>query len=181
MVVGMPIRVIRGAAGNPKHSPETGYNYDGLFQVMDAWIKEREDGFKVWQYRLAKTADDVDGGFIVANDNSRKLERIYGYACQVCGRVMAAFGQVKFSSIQYIRPLGIPHNGLEDIENALCLCSNHRDLFRYGSIAVQDNFNVIDQIDGEEMGVLTVKHEININNLRYHRELHPVERSELFF
>ncbi|WP_157430383.1 caspase, EACC1-associated type [Actinomadura macra] len=178
MVVDMPIRVVRGAAGSSKYSPKTGYSYDGLFRVTDAWIKVREDGFKVWQYLLKKTVDDVAGEVLVADSNSRELQKIYDCSCQICGQQMLAFGHVKFAMIQYIRPLGFPHDGLEGIENALCLCSNHRDLFRYGTLIIEDDFTVVDQIDGEELGVLTVKHEINVSNLQYHRERYQVQHDE---
>src|SRR4051812_34118725 len=30
---GIPVRVVRGAGGDPKHSPAAGYRYDGLYYV----------------------------------------------------------------------------------------------------------------------------------------------------
>src|SRR5438309_933297 len=34
---GLPVRVLRGAGGDPAYSPESGYRYDGLFYVEDYW------------------------------------------------------------------------------------------------------------------------------------------------
>ncbi|MGP4017453.1 YDG/SRA domain-containing protein [Saccharopolyspora sp. 5N708] len=54
---GYPVRVIRGSGGDPKYSPETGYRYDGLFQVVDHWQETGKDGLKVWRFRLTKIED----------------------------------------------------------------------------------------------------------------------------
>jgi putative restriction endonuclease len=32
---GLPVRVVRGAKGDPAYSPASGYRYDGLYRVAD--------------------------------------------------------------------------------------------------------------------------------------------------
>lgn len=44
---GNPVRVVRGAAGDPVHSPKAGLRYDGLFRVVDHWLDTGKDGFKI--------------------------------------------------------------------------------------------------------------------------------------
>src|SRR5262245_338329 len=45
MVAGYPIRVVRGAGGDPTFSPTSGYRYDGLYSVTDYWHETGVDGF----------------------------------------------------------------------------------------------------------------------------------------
>jgi predicted restriction endonuclease len=55
---GRPVRVIRGAEGDPKYSPAEGYRYDGLYIVEDHWSKIGLDGFLIWQFRLAELTEE---------------------------------------------------------------------------------------------------------------------------
>ena len=41
---GLPVRVIRGAGGDPRLSPPTGYRYDGLYSVQRYWHEEGRSG-----------------------------------------------------------------------------------------------------------------------------------------
>ncbi|MDA0160648.1 YDG/SRA domain-containing protein [Solirubrobacter ginsenosidimutans] len=58
---GLPVRVIRGAGGDPTISPETGYRYDGLFDVDDYWEETGRSGFRIWRFRLVKRATSGRG------------------------------------------------------------------------------------------------------------------------
>jgi putative restriction endonuclease len=42
-----PVRVIRGAGGDPIWSPPTGFRYDGLFRVVDHWHDTGQDGYRI--------------------------------------------------------------------------------------------------------------------------------------
>ncbi|WP_433435096.1 caspase, EACC1-associated type [Nonomuraea sp. CA-141351] len=191
IITGLPVRVVRGAAGNPEHSPDYGYRYDGLFKVTDYWTKRSIDGPIVLQFRLEKSSDHVDGpsGTAIHQPDlgrwerisadvyadialSDKLKQLYGYSCQVCDVVLEAPGGLRLAYTVHVKGLGLPHEGPDTLDNMLCLCSNHRDLFKYGAIVVDDNFQVISQIDDEPLGGLTVKHDVKKIYLRYHREHH---------
>lgn len=50
----LPVRVIRGARLHSSSSPECGYRYDGLYQVVDYWRERGRSGFYIWRYRLVK-------------------------------------------------------------------------------------------------------------------------------
>jgi putative restriction endonuclease len=47
-----PVRVIRGAHRGSVHAPATGYRYDGLYLVQDAWRERGRSGYLVCRYRL---------------------------------------------------------------------------------------------------------------------------------
>ncbi|WP_327587898.1 caspase family protein [Nonomuraea sp. NBC_00507] len=192
IITGLPVRVVRGAAGNPEYSPDFGYSYDGLFKVTDYWTKRSVDGPLVLQYRLEKISDCVDweknstathvpdlnrweiisAGVYVDMALSDKLKRLYNYSCQICDVVLEAPGELRLAYTVHIKGLGLPHNGPDAMDNMLCLCANHRDLFKYGAIVIDGDYQVVNQGDEEPLGVLTVRHEINREYIRYHREHH---------
>lgn len=61
MATGRPVRVIRGAHGDPDHSPLEGLRYDGLYRVEEHWSQRGASGYRVWRYRLrAVEAKDVN-------------------------------------------------------------------------------------------------------------------------
>ncbi|KAF8591878.1 SRA-YDG, partial [Ramaria rubella] len=47
-----PIRVIRGFKLNSAFAPTSGYRYDGLYVVDQAWREIGKEGFRVCRYRL---------------------------------------------------------------------------------------------------------------------------------
>ncbi|WSA18127.1 caspase family protein [Streptosporangium subroseum] len=189
----IPVRVIRGSGGNPEFSPDFGYTYDGLFKVTDYWTQRGIDGPSVLQYRLEKLSDGthragdstdrqpepgrlrrVSTGVYEDLVLSDELKRLYDYSCQICDIILEAPGGLRFASTVHIKGLGLPHEGPDSKDNMLCLCANHRDLFRYGSIIIDETLQAINQIDGELLGPLTVRHTINKSYLHYHREHYSV-------
>jgi putative restriction endonuclease len=69
-LTGVPVRVIRGAHRGSLHAPQTGYRYDGLFLVQDAWRERGRSGFLVCRYRLIALAAAV--GDVIAQGASIK-------------------------------------------------------------------------------------------------------------
>jgi putative restriction endonuclease len=53
---GLPIRVIRGAGGEPSYAPSAadGYRYDGLFYIEDYWHELGKSGYRIWRFRLVQ-------------------------------------------------------------------------------------------------------------------------------
>jgi predicted restriction endonuclease len=190
---GLPVRVIRGAKGDPAYSPASGYRYDGLYRVADHWSKVGKSGFRVWQFRLMRLEEqdaapyvpdvNVPGGrqrprtshgvtTRVVRDTrvSRYVKQLYGDACQVCGvRLEIPGGAV--SEGAHIRALGRPHSGPDTVENVLCLCPNHHTLFDEGGIYVSDDLKVHEH-QGAVIGTLAkhANHLIDVEHLRSHRE-----------
>ena len=56
---GLPVRAVRGSGGDPEHSPQSGYRYDGLFSVVDHWSEPGKSGFRVCRFRLVAITDPV--------------------------------------------------------------------------------------------------------------------------
>lgn len=197
MTTGLPVRVVRGSGGNPVFSPERGYSYDGLFRVTDYSVQPSVDGPSVLLFRLERITDADNAepvqrnvrelspgrferltqGVYALRAHAEEIKRIYDYACQICETVLEAPGHQRFASAVYIRGLEPPHKGVDALDNMLCLCSNHRDLFRFGALTIEDDFTVVD-LDGEEVADLIVKHSIDLENVRYHRTHHQLIRTD---
>jgi predicted restriction endonuclease len=201
VMTGLPVRVIRGSGGNERFSPPAGYSYDGLFTVADYWTKRGADGPTVLQFRLEQI-DDGSPRKATARHLSRKLspgrreevapgvyadrllatelKQMYDHACQVCGTVLEVPGGLRFAATVHIRGLEQPHLGPDTKANMLCLCPNHRDLFKFGAITIEDDFSVIDRMDGEPIGKLMMKHDIDRDHIQYHRQHHTLGHQRLY-
>ena len=185
-VLGLPVRVVRGSNLDSPYAPEAGYRYDGLYSVEEYWEETGKSRFKVWRYRLTKIGfgqrPPLKGGqeppkvparretttirIVRDTAKSRALKKMYDYTCQVCGiRLVTPAGA--YAEGAHIKALGTPHNGPDSKSNLLCLCPNHHVLFDDGAIAISDDLRVLG-IPGEP--ALIVRHEIDIEFVRYHRE-----------
>lgn len=184
----LPVRVIRGANHKSNFSPEYGYRYDGLYQVVKYWKKKGKAGFDVWLFRLEKAESDHNFDFEVKEDSPEyskttrttvtqqrinrdysltlRVKEIYNFHCQVCHTQLSTNASF-YAEAAHIKPLGEPHNGPDALDNLLCLCPNHHVMFDFGGFTVDDNFALIG-LEGE----LYVKpeHKINKEFIMYHRE-----------
>jgi putative restriction endonuclease len=176
---------------------DTEYIYLGLFAVV-GWSWGMRDGYKVLVYQLRAVAGDslVPGEVAVAltrgedvptqrrsstvsrivrnYDVTASVKRLYDNTCQICGiRLVTAAGP--YSEGAHIRPLGIPHNGPDTLENILCLCPNCHVLFDGHALTVQPDRTVLKL--GEPTGKLTiaVQHRLNFEQLVYQMEISTSE------
>lgn len=200
-----PVRVIRGARGGSRYSPDQGYRYDGLFVVKDHWSKKGLDGYFIWQFQMQQlgldTADneswvDADAFLPIGNPTPGRSERVsqaiarsrrvaesvkraHNYTCQVCGVTLETPGGLRYAETAHIRGLGHPHNGPDEPDNTLCLCPNHHKLFDLGGITIDENLRVIDLTTGRVIGELQSlrNHHIRPEHLLYHRALYLQDRS----
>lgn len=191
---GLPVRVVRGFAGDPAYSPPTGYRYDGLFRVAEHWSESGRSGFRVWRFRLVAldpqerasytpdenlpsgnttpgTSRGVVTRIIRSTRVSDAVKHLYSGACQVCDVVLDVPGGVAAEGA-HIRALGGKHAGPDVPENVLCLCPNHHTLFDLGGIYIDDQLEVHDH-RGHLLGPLTRhrQHIVSVVHLRYHRDL----------
>ncbi len=99
---GLPVRVIRGSEHRSSYSPQTGYRYEGLFQVESYWHARGADGFLVCRYRLIARISvpqqppiPLSSGpaprlpstvLRIVRDTaiSRKVKELHNFCCQVC-------------------------------------------------------------------------------------------------
>lgn len=192
-ISGLPVRVIRGARGDPGHSPPHGFSYDGLFTVEDYWWTIGTDGYRIIQFRLEYIEDSaatqasarprvlapnrwerVSRGLYLSRDVSEHVKAVHNYECQVCGFTIEAPGGIRVAETTHIRGLGIPHKGPDAAENILCLCPSHRRQFDLGAITIEDNLQVVDESTGVPFATLSLarRHRVGAEFLRYHRNVH---------
>lgn len=191
--LGRPVRVLVKESVLTGRKADTDYLYLGLFTVT-GWSWGTRDGYKVLIYQLAAVAGDslVPGDTaaaltrgedlppqrrntsvnrIVRNyDVAASVKRLYDNTCQICGtRLITAAGP--YSEGAHIRPLGIPHNGPDTLENILCLCPNCHVLFDGHALTVQPDATVLNL--GQPDGTLTIHgaHRLDFTHLAYHRDI----------
>lgn len=190
---GLPVRVIRGAGGDPAYAPSSGYRYDGLYRVEGHLIEPSRAGPLVYRYWLVKEMDDAPWTGpatppppstphpprapsviqrIVRNSAvTQAVKHWHDHECQVCGVRLELPGG-RYAEGAHIRPLGRPHSGPDTTENILCLCPNDHVLLDQGAIYVNAAGDVIRTLDGFLLGPLrtTVTHAVSTDHLSYHRE-----------
>jgi putative restriction endonuclease len=192
MARGTPIRVIRGRRGDPRYSPPSGYRYDGLYAVVDAWRSPSRDGPFVCQVKLVKTdgwtvplssgATEPQPAPRVPATTSRivrdtatanAVKALHNYTCQVCRQRLVLPGGAAYAEGAHIRALGVPHNGPDVMENVLCLCPNDHVRFDHGALYLTDTLVVTDAIASTELGRLRLvkSHPIELRYVAYHRGL----------
>lgn len=187
---GLPVRVTRGYQHKSAFSSSKGYVYTGLYSVVDAWVETGNSGFKICRFRLIysgtsedrKSPEEIELDYTIRDKKRKKgtvlrivrdtkisqdIKKIYEFECQVCGLAIKTKNGL-YAEGAHIKPLGMPHDGDDSLDNLLCLCPNHHVMFDKGSFSIMDDFELI----GEESGKLTVhrNHKINMENLKYHRE-----------
>jgi putative restriction endonuclease len=189
---GLPVRVVRGAGGEPAHSPAAGYRYDGLYRVEESWREPGRSGFLVCRYRLVRLEDDgtptaiardlvptagpaprMEGVVqrLVRNTAvTQKVKELHGHRCQICGEFLETPAG-PYAEAAHIRPLGRPHDGPDIASNVLCLCPNDHVRFAFGVVVIDDDLAVRTP-DGTLIGALFVVpgHVIDRGHLAYHRE-----------
>jgi putative restriction endonuclease len=191
-VEGLPVRVVRGARGEPAFSPASGYRYDGLFSVTRYWREDGRAGHLVCRYELRKILEDgslaaipppalppgpaqrtrlTTERVVRTTQVVRRVKELHGNRCQVCGEMIEtpAGG---YAEGAHIRPLGRPHDGPDVESNVICLCPNDHARFDYGAIVLTDTLEILDAINGTSLGQLTTAHghAIDLEHVRYHRE-----------
>jgi putative restriction endonuclease len=194
---GLPLRVVRGANGDPKYSPSAGFRYDGLYRVDRYWHEVGRSGYTIWRFRLVKdqpapvaetgspqtsseaTAAAPDGtdtperAAIVVQRIVRQtavtawVKQIHDHECQLCG-IRLVTPSGPYAEGAHIRPLGRPHDGSDSPANVLCLCPNCHVLFDTGSIYV-DEGQVLGITPSRPIRIVS-PHVVDEQNLAYHRE-----------
>ena len=191
------MRVVRGAEGDPDHSPESGYRYDGLFFIDRYWSQTGRSGHMIWRFRLVEESRGLptalhtgEGGDIpdrvettvqriVRNTViAQRVKELHGHRCQICGTVVTTPGG-KYAEVAHIRPLGRPHDGPDIASNVLCLCPNDHVRFDRGAITIGDD-GLIRSADGATQGELrsVAGHEIDPEFLAYQRGLFGSQKGE---
>lgn len=184
---GLPVRVVRKVAHPWRSSQGSAYRYDGLYRVDTYWRDTGISGHTIWRFRLTKLNADSSSAtqigetqasylsaprqptttlrIIRDTPQARRIKTLYNYHCQVCDTRLAGSAG-PYAEAAHIRPLGIPHNGPDTLDNLLCLCPNHHVLFDFGGFAIARDLSLIG-LDGSLFR--TAQHRINSDFLQYHR------------
>jgi putative restriction endonuclease len=198
-LTGTPVRVIRGAGGDKRFSPDTGYRYDGFYEITQHWFEFSKDGPSVVRFELIKCEDEVitptNGGArsqalpppqgvisprrISKTSSSQPardprvpawIKSLYRDECQICWKVIRLRDST-YSEGAHIQGIGFPHYGPDILENMLCLCPNCHTRFDKGALYVTENLKAaVDVVTGDK-AMLRVRgdHEINPEYVVHHR------------
>lgn len=184
---GLPVRVTRGHKHNSEYSPDSGYQYSGLYLVEDYWKETGKAGFVIWRYRLVahdtiaidndvqeppgqyespKRKPSTSNRVVRDYQKALNVKQWYNYECQICGLAIQTTAGL-YAEAAHIMPLGEPHNGPDSEHNILCLCPNHHVMFDNGGFTIADDLTLIGL-----PGKLTVsnRHKIDSRFIKYHRE-----------
>lgn len=187
-IEGLPVRVIRGPHKASPYAPPVGYQYAGLFTVVDSWVKQGLHGFEVVQFRLERVDDQAQLFTAVAPEPdpayatsivtrrirdtamSRDLKLSYSNRCQVCGTAIPGVDDRYYSEGAHVRPLGRPHLGADSRANLLCLCPNHHTQLDLGGMVILDDLSVATKTM-KSFGELKFRadHAFDVTNAQYHR------------
>jgi putative restriction endonuclease len=192
---GLPVRVVRGANGDPAHSPADGYRYDGLYYIESYRPKDGISGFKILQYSLVASppvdpvtnppptsapaqrsapTSSTEQSYATVQRLVRNtavtewVKELYDFTCQICGtRLETPAGP--YAEGAHVRPMGRPHNGPDSANNVVCLCPNHNVLFDRGVIGIDQGGSIVDRLSGRRLGELTQRagHEVDPAHARY--------------
>lgn len=186
-VQGLPVRVVRKVAHPWRPAQGSAYRYDGLYRVASYWRDTGKSGHTIWRFCLCKLDADLSRTaqigetqapylpaprqltttlrIIRDTPQARRVKTLYNYHCQVCDiRLEGSAGP--YAEAAHIRPLGMPHNGPDTLDNLLCLCPNHHVLFDFGGFAIASDLSLVG-LDGPLF--CRPQHNIGTDFLRYHR------------
>ena len=180
---GTPVYVTRGSRHKSEYSPKEGYAYAGKYYISEHWIENGRDGFDIVRFKLISEESPFDPlGSVSKNASQRveyistrivrdtklakKVKEMYGYCCQVCGIQIDLPSGNKYAEGAHIRPLGMPHNGPDAIENLLCLCPNHHLMFDKYCYSINPKTLEIEGLSG--LLIVDGAHKIDRNHLQYH-------------
>ena len=188
-----PVRVLVKESVLTGKSRDSWYTYLGLFLVTQ-WSWGTRDGYKVLRFQLqAEPFDSFTPGEIslslergedlpplrrTSTVNRRvrnstvadSVKRLYDNTCQICGiQLRTAAGT--YAEAAHIRPLGIPHDGPDILENLLCLCPNCHKEFDGHALTVHDNYKVYEFDRYKNDMFVHDRHHLKASYLAYHREI----------
>ncbi|MEV4925642.1 YDG/SRA domain-containing protein [Streptomyces roseoverticillatus] len=199
--LGYPVRVIKGLdiRGTKRRKVHGGYQYLGLYEVVDHWMTVGQDGFRICQFELHKlkpgqeprprpVSPPDDGEETSVEEAVRRLvtherrlrdsavvqqvKAFYDNTCQICqDRLVVSPNGDAYSEAAHIQALGRPHNGPDKIWNVLCLCPNCHARFDRGALQLTDDLDVIDGLTQKFVRALTRvrEHQIRVDCVRMHR------------
>lgn len=195
LFAGKPVRVIRGAHEGASFAPESGFRYDGLYHVVEAWMAIGKQGYLICRYTMIKVGSEsieiidepVEMALPAGTEKPGRrrtvvervarsvhvpasVKRLYDDTCQACATRLDLPGGRSYSEGAHIRPLSGDHEGHDTPSNLLCLCPNCHVLFDNGAMIINAELMVV--VNGVVIRGLTINenHDIDEKFLQYHRD-----------
>lgn len=88
-----------------------------------------------------------------------RLKSIYKNTCQICGTQLSIGKNRYYSEVHHIVPLGYPHNGVDRLDNMVCVCPNHHAQLDLLAIPL------------EKRSLKIIRHSISLESIEYHNIL----------
>lgn len=88
-----------------------------------------------------------------------KIKKLYYNTCQLCENQVVIGENKYYSEVHHIIPLGKPHNGIDSLENMVCVCPNCHIKLDFKAIPL--NEDILKQN----------RHKISSKSLKYHNSL----------
>lgn len=85
-----------------------------------------------------------------------RIKKLYNNTCQICGMQLKVGAIKYYSEVHHIIPLGRPHNGIDSLDNMICVCPNCHVQLDLKSIPLDKKLLVVS------------KHEINDEYITKH-------------
>lgn len=93
-----------------------------------------------------------------------KIKKLYNNTCQLC-ETQVIIGENKYySEVHHIIPLGNPHNGIDAIENMICVCPNCHIELDFKAIPLNENM------------LKLTHHKISSKDIEYHNSLYALKK-----
>ena len=191
--LGRPVRVLVKESVLTNDKSGTSYVYLGLY-VVTQWSWGERDGHKVLRFQLqAELLDSYTPGEVSAalvrgeslpplrrrSQTNRRvrnaavadsIKRLYGNTCQIC-RTQLKTAAGTYAEAAHIRPLGIPHDGPDVLENLLCLCSNCHKEFDGHAVTIGERGEVYEFGQYKTDLFIHPQHHLDVSQLLYHSEI----------
>lgn len=96
-----------------------------------------------------------------------KIKKLYNNTCQLC-KTQVVIGENKYySEVHHIISLGKPHNGVDAIENMICVCPNCHIELDFKAIPLNENM------------LKLTRHTISLKSIEYHNSLYGAKKELL--
>lgn len=191
--LGRPVRVLAKESVLTGRKQASEYIYLGLFLVTQ-WSWGERDGFKVLRFQLQAdpldsfTPGEVSQALVRGEDLppvrraslvsrrvrnaevAESVKSLYDDTCQIC-RTQLKTAAGTYAEAAHIRPLGIPHDGPDILENLLCLCPNCHKEFDGHAVTV-DAVGMVYEFGQYKTDLfIHQEHHLDMTYLAYHREI----------
>ncbi len=96
-----------------------------------------------------------------------KIKKLYYNTCQLC-ETQVVIGENKYySEVHHIIPLGKPHNGVDSLENMVCVCPNCHIELDFKAIPLNEDM------------LKQTRHTISSKSIEYHNSLYRIKKGLL--